>query len=415
MEAYQDQPAEPAPFRAWQEADAEPKLGEPFMRTDSPAPAAPTILYAIDAMNRGGAQIRSLQLIEAVKNLRPETRIIVYDFSNREDVLDEAFRAAGAELIKRDRRPRETIRFWQFCRQARPSVVHTNIGVLSGYLLLIAYLSGVKVRICHFRSTVDRHSRFFDTYLRRAIGRLLIWLFATKVVGVCHSVRKFSPVRDAQWLTIYNGIPHREVEVELQLAEDRPKAPAKVLALGRIHHQKSYWRFVPIFDAVRRLPGHEHTSLHIVGTGAPEDIAHLQSTIDASPFHTSIHVHGDTADPFGYFRSCDVLLLTSDFEGLPGTALEALSVGTPVVSADLPGAHEIAAHIPGVSILPHGASEAEWARAVDEALRTYDRLAIIRAFHSSPFLLGDYVASMMQVWGLERGAERHRRGRRWSG
>jgi glycosyltransferase involved in cell wall biosynthesis len=365
-------------------------------------PAA-VILYPIVGLDRGGAQIRSLQLLREVKKLRPDVRIVVYDLLGRPDALDEAFRASGVELIKGCGRPQEVYHFWRFCRHARPTVLHANIGVLSGYLLLVAFMTGVSVRICHFRSTRDRHTGFVDRYVKRAVARLLIWLLATKIVGVCHSVRRYSPARDAQWLTIYNGIPHENLQVELSRADSRRREPIKILALGRIHQDKRFWRFAPIFDALRALPGQEKTTLHIVGAGAPEDDRKLQRTTERSTFRDSIFIHGETVDPMRFFRASDVLLLPSAHEGLPGTAIEALSVGTPVVSADLPGVREIASHIPGVSVVGDGADVAEWARTVEKALATSDRHAIIRAFHDSPFLLGRYVADIMQLWGV--GAE----------
>ena len=38
----------------------------------------PVVLYPIGALNAGGAQMRSLQLLREVKKLRPDVRIIVF-------------------------------------------------------------------------------------------------------------------------------------------------------------------------------------------------------------------------------------------------------------------------------------------------------------------------------------------------
>lgn len=360
----------------------------------------PVVLYPIGALNAGGAQMRSLQLFREVKRRRPGVRIIVYDFSGRAGALDEAFRAAGVELIKGRHEKRETLRFWRFCRKLRPDIVHTNLGALSGYLIFVAWLTGVKVRICHFRATIDNFFGTFDRYAKRVPARFMIWLLATRVVGVSHAARAFSRVRDRQWQTLYNGIPHEPLDEELKLARARPLKGRRVMALGRIHPQKRYWRFAPIFDALRQVPGHDDATLEIVGTGNSEDMERLQGSVAASAHAGSISLSGETAEPVARLRIADVMLMTSAFEGLPGTVIEALSVGTPVVSEDLPGVREIHAYVKGVTIMKRGSTDAEWGHAIARVLAHADREEIICSFRQSPFLLDRYVTDVMRLWGI---------------
>lgn len=108
--------------------------------------------------------------------------------------------------------------------------------------------------------------------------------------------------------------------------------------VGRLHPQKN---FLLAINAHARLPDDVH--LYIAGEG-PER-AHLEDA--ASRYGTSSRVHFlgalSGADLTRFYRSLDVLLFTSIYEGFGRVLVEALSQGTPVISNDIPIAREVAA------------------------------------------------------------------------
>ncbi len=75
-------------------------------------------------------------------------------------------------------------------------------------------------------------------------------------------------------------------------------------------------------------------SLVIIGQGDLR--AELQERIEKLGLENRIRMPGYILDPSPYFRSADLFVLSSDYEGFGNVIVEAMSVGLPVVSTDCP-------------------------------------------------------------------------------
>ena len=105
-----------------------------------------------------------------------------------------------------------------------------------------------------------------------------------------------------------------------------PDLPARhILGVGRLVPQKRWDRLI---DAIPRLK--ERIPLMILGEG--ECRAALEAQAEACGIE--LLLPGHVADPIGAMSGATMVVLTSEFEGVPGVLSEALSVGTPVVATD---------------------------------------------------------------------------------
>jgi glycosyltransferase involved in cell wall biosynthesis len=101
-----------------------------------------------------------------------------------------------------------------------------------------------------------------------------------------------------------------------------------ILGVGRLAVQKRWDRLIA---ALPRLADRD-VPLVILGEGA-ERGALMAQAASLGVAHR-LHLPGHAADPLGAMERAAVVVLTSDYEGVPGVLREALSVGTPVVATD---------------------------------------------------------------------------------
>ena len=108
-----------------------------------------------------------------------------------------------------------------------------------------------------------------------------------------------------------------------------------VLGVGRLVRQKRWDRLVAALPAL-------DVPAVILGEGPERGALLAQAT--ALGVADQLHLPGHAADPLPAMARAALLVLPSDFEGVPGVLREALSVGTPVVATDSsPAVREIVA------------------------------------------------------------------------
>lgn len=101
-----------------------------------------------------------------------------------------------------------------------------------------------------------------------------------------------------------------------------------LLGVGRLAPQKRWDRMIA---ALPRLAQRD-MQLVILGEGAERPA--LEAQIAALGLHGRVHLPGYHPDPRHALARAAAVVLTSDFEGVPGVLREALAVGAPVVSTD---------------------------------------------------------------------------------
>jgi glycosyltransferase involved in cell wall biosynthesis len=132
---------------------------------------------------------------------------------------------------------------------------------------------------------------------------------------------------DVEALTPATG--REEVRRRLGTPEDAPV----LVAVGSLTTEKRPDRLVRVFDAVRR--DHPGAELWVLGSGPAAGPLEARAT-PGGPIRL-LGVRDDVSD---HLHAADLLLLTSDTEGVPGVVLEAGAVGRPAVATRVGGVTE---------------------------------------------------------------------------
>ncbi len=139
---------------------------------------------------------------------------------------------------------------------------------------------------------------------------------------------------------VYNGVaPGPELSTTVRSEYDRELGSdgSVVAAVGRLAAQKAHDRFLAAAAIV--LQSRPSTTFLVVGDGRlRNDLREQAAQLGIS---NAVRFTGARADARQLIARADLLVFSSNWEGLSVAALEALAAGTPVVSTDVAGMREL--------------------------------------------------------------------------
>ena len=141
---------------------------------------------------------------------------------------------------------------------------------------------------------------------------------------------------------IYNPVVTKELYAEAAQPVDHrwlnDDTIDVVLGAGRLAEQKDFETLIRAFEGVAEQ--NESARLLIVGTGSKE--AQLRTLVSELGLEERAELVGYVDNLYAYMNAADVFVLSSKWEGFGIVLVEAMAVGTPVVSTDCPhGPNEI--------------------------------------------------------------------------
>lgn len=176
--------------------------------------------------------------------------------------------------------------------------------------------------------------------------------------------------------------------IELESGRFHVLFPARLVSVKRPE------MVLGIADALRSSA--PEAMFHIVGDG--ELRADLEAECARRHLGGQVQFHGASRNMWGWFKTCDAVLLTSLSEGAPLVGFEAMSMGTPLVAPDVGAVAELLGDGSGL-LMPESAGVSDYAAAIELLLR--DPAARHRMGASAR-------ARVLERFKVETMADRHR-------
>jgi glycosyltransferase involved in cell wall biosynthesis len=253
----------------------------------------------------------------------------------------------------------------RYIKQERPSALLAADHYLNEIALLAKRISGTALRV-----VVAEHNQLSKTARNATTlkGRLapmcarLLYPWADGIVAVSQGVAKdlassaAIPLDSIQ--TIYNPVINPEMLTNAKEPVTHPwfnsgEIPV-ILGVGKLEQQKDFPNLIHAFAKVRQV---RLARLVILGWGP--DRPELESLIQTLGLQDDVDLPGYVQNPYAYMARSSVFVLSSAWEGLPTVLIEAMALGTPVVSTDCEsGPSEILANGEYGYLTPVGDSEA---------------------------------------------------------
>lgn len=377
-------------------------------------PSRPRVLHIFGRLNRGGAELRTLDLLR-----QPACHAVQLKFGTLSALpgdLDREVVLLGGEVHPCPLRWNFAWEFGRLLQRLQIDAVHSHVQLFSGFILGCAARVGIPTRIAHFRSVSSGHPASWRRCLQNAGMRRALDRWATLILGngeasLSHGWNSRWP-EDPRCAVLHNGLdahPFRQladpaaVRAEFGWPNDCPL----MIHVGRMDPAKNHLRLVDIMENIaRRQPV---VRFLLVGRSEPVLRKQLSERLHRAKLEGRVAIAGLRSDVPRLLQAADVMLFPSQREGLPGAVLEAVAAGTPVVASDLPGIQEISRRFATVECLSLSVSDEVWAeKAIAWARRVRtaeDRVKSRRELERSVYGIDRCVTAHLHAWSGASGRE----------
>lgn len=229
-------------------------------------------------------------------------------------------------------------------RRYRPSHLLCAADDVNCFAIIANRLTGQHAKVLiSSHNTLSEQIKFSSgfAHLKTLLVRQAMrWLYpkAHSIVavsnGVADDLARELGLRRESINVIYNPVvtPAFIEDAAKPLPETWPKGNAPiVLYVGRLVPEK---RLDLLLDAFALLPDCIPARLVIAGVGPQLDL--IKSQITARNWEKRVTLLGFSPNPLSLMCAANVLVLPSDYEGLPTVLIEALWCGTQIVATDCP-------------------------------------------------------------------------------
>jgi len=320
------------------------------MRTSAKKTDAIRLLYIVTLPDLGGAQSHVLELARGLR-----TAFDLHLATGRAGPLTFAARELDVPVhfvpsLGRDIDPASDAaalrEITALLRHLHPDLVHAHSSKAG-------FIGRLAARIVGAPAVFTAHGWGFTPgvpWLRAQAARIAETLAAPLASAIiCVSAydaglaRKYLPCTGNRVFMVHNGIP-----VDAPVASPA-RQPARVIMVARFSEPKDQSLLLRAFATAR---GQSQARLVLVGSGPELPACQLLARrLGIAPF---VDFLGDREDVPSLLAGASILALTTRYEGLPVSILEAMRAGLPVVASDVGGIAEQVEHGTTGILVPRG-------------------------------------------------------------
>ncbi|MDK7584478.1 glycosyltransferase family 4 protein [Alcaligenes faecalis subsp. phenolicus] len=305
------------------------------------------ILYLITRGDEiGGAGIHVLDLAEQMQRRKHDVLVLA---GGKEGKLFDRARQRGIPIqtladlvhpinIKSDYHCIRQLR--EILKQVKPDLLHSHSSKAGAIGRVAARLAGVpSVFTAHgwaFTEGVSKKKRAL--YLSIEYG---LAFFAKKIITVSQYDKDLAlhyrfPHHKLQ--VIHNGVVNQNPRLPPRTTSREMGRPVRLLMVARFSQQKDHNTLLKALSLISSL----NWRLDLLGTG--ETLDQTQELSRRLNLSEKVCFHGASDNVNQHLLEADVFVLSTNWEGLPLSILEAMSAGLPIVATDVGGVAECVKH-----------------------------------------------------------------------
>ncbi|WP_226581078.1 glycosyltransferase family 4 protein [Halobacillus litoralis] len=282
------------------------------------------VLMLTDKLLTGGAESYFCKLENSLKH----PKLQVYTAAAPGEMFNKLKRKGNYAQISRKNHLNNLLKITRIVVKQKIDLIHANSLKMALIAIFIKKTIRKNIKIVytkHSLTLLDSKASLFSFLMNKYVDRII-------AVSQFEKDRLVSlGVKQQKIEVIYNGVDLKQFHFYEKETEDQ----FNIGILARLSEEKNHQLFIEIANKLKEIPS---VKFHIAGDGPESDrISNMISTLGLTH---KVSMLGNVDQPESFIKGMDLLLLTSHLEVFPMVILEAMAVGTPVISINRGGIKE---------------------------------------------------------------------------
>lgn len=205
--------------------------------------------------------------------------------------------------------------------------------------VIVRVLNNVNISL----SKEDNVSPIVENYLKKAQKQLADM---DHVIAQCDAMKEMllekKLLREDQLTRVYNPVSsdliRKTLEIKVPYDKRDEERTRQIVFIGRLDPQKNLHHLIEAFAMVNRKMS--NTTLRLIGNGNLTEA--IRKLVEEKGLNECVSFDGVCKNMESVYSQADMIVLSSEYEGMPNCLIEGIGCGIPVVSYDCPiGPREI--------------------------------------------------------------------------
>lgn len=303
------------------------------------------VLHVVGGMNYGGVETWLMHVLRHIDRKRFHMDFLVH--TDNPCVYDDEIRMLGSDIIpclKPSHPFQYAMNFFRITKERAPyDVIHSHVHHYSGFVLWLAQLVGIPLRIAHSHSDTMRNDSHATLQRNTYLSTMKCLLSRNAIIGLAASHEAAQALygqnweNDPRWRILYCGVdlvPFSKdingvaIRKELNIPED-----AFVVGhVGRFTEVKNHIFMVDIAACLAM----QFSNMRMLFIGNGPLLQEIERKVNRLGLKEKVIFAGLRSDvPRLMLGAMDVFLMPSLHEGLPLVLMEAQAAGLPCIFSDV--------------------------------------------------------------------------------
>ena len=227
------------------------------------------------------------------------------------------------------------IRINGILKKEHPDIVHTNLSIV---VYALPYVFFHRVKLIHTVHNIPNKDLGRGTrFLLKILVKLKKINFSSISRIIQNEIVKEYNVSELLCPIIVNPVDCKKYEMVAAQRRSQVMDVFRFVSVGRLSSQKNHMLLIQAFKKV--VEKKHNVLLTIAGDGSLREL--LINYVHQLALDDKVVFLGEIADVPNLLAQCDAFVLSSDYEGLPLTLLEAMAAGLPIISTNVGGVSDI--------------------------------------------------------------------------